>query len=152
MKTPCQPPSPRRGARPLLLALLAVAGGLASACGGYHVGRPCELGTGESGTSPSNVVTIASPALECPSSMCLGPSGTNAQGIGAVCTAGCVSNDDCDDGEIARPGDPSDHRCKNGFACMWPTTVGSFACRKLCVCRDLFAEPEGGFKEPVVCQ
>lgn len=139
-------------ARPILLALVAVVGGLAAACSSVHVGGPCVLGTGANGFSPGGVVTIASPASECPSDICLGPTDMNAEGVGAVCTAGCESNDDCEDNEIARKDDLSDRRCRSGFACMWPTTVGNFACRRLCVCRDLFAEPVGGFKEPPACQ
>ena len=47
--------------------------------------------------------------------------------------------------------DPTDPRCKTGFTCMWPTTVGSFCCQKMCVCRDFVTEPMGGFKQPEVC-
>jgi hypothetical protein len=134
-----------------LLLAASIAAALGAGCHPEHVGRPCDLGTGDNGYSPGDVVTIASPAVECPSGICLGPSDTNTRAIGPVCTASCESNDDCADGEIARAGDPSDRRCRGGFACMWPTTVGNFACRKLCVCRDLFPEPDGGFRKPAVC-
>ena len=36
-----------------------------------HVGRPCELGTTPLGGSSGQIVTVSSPALECPSRMCL---------------------------------------------------------------------------------
>ncbi len=96
---------------------------------------------------------IVSPAIECPSNICLGPGPGNANelGVEAVCSASCESNDDCEDGEIARPDDPSDHRCKSGFACMWPTTIGYFACRSLCVCRDLFPDPAIGYTKSPIC-
>jgi len=141
------PPSTRRNARGLLLTLLAAAA-LASGCPDEHVGRRCELGTGQNGSAPGDIMTIASPALECPSGICVAPSGSSA----GLCSVACDSNDDCADGELARADDPSDPRCKSGFACMWPTTVGTFACRRLCVCRDLISEPAGGFKKPVVCE
>jgi len=103
--------------------------------------------------APSELATIVSPAIECPSNICLGPGpgNANAQGIEAVCSASCESNDDCEDGEIAHQDDPSDHRCKSGFACMWPTTIGNFACRSLCVCRDLFTDPEVGYRKHPAC-
>jgi len=73
------------------------------------------------------------------------------QGTGGLCTAGCGSNDECSDGEIANANDPADTRCKTGFACMWPTTVGTLQCKRLCVCRDLVGDPQGGFQKPAVC-
>jgi hypothetical protein len=97
-----------------------------------HVGRPCEVGTMPLGGASGQIVTVSSPALECPSRMCL-LAGANAvpQGTGALCTAGCESDAD--------------------FACMWPTSVGAFACQKLCVCRDFVGEPAGGFTKPAAC-
>jgi hypothetical protein len=70
-------------------------------------------------------------------------------GTGPLCTAPCASDADCADGETdTTSGGP---RCKHGFACAWPTTVGDFACQKLCVCRDFVAEPQGGFTAPAAC-
>jgi hypothetical protein len=117
-----------------------------------HVGRPCEVGTTPLGGSSGQIVTVSSPALECPSRMCL-LAGGNAtpQGTGALCTAGCESDVDCEGAEAGPKNDPSDGRCENGFACMWPTAVGAFACQKLCVCRDFVGEPTGGFKKPAAC-
>ena len=39
--------------------------------------------------------------------------------------------------------DPADNRCRGGFVCMWPMTVGTFACQKLCVCTDFVVRPRG---------
>jgi hypothetical protein len=72
-------------------------------------------------------------------------------GTGALCSAGCESSADCAGGEVGQATNPSDTRCKNGFVCMWPTTVGDFACQKLCVCRDFVSEPTGGFQKPAAC-
>ena len=57
----------------------------------------------------------------------------------------------CEEAETGPKNDPSDGRCENGFACMWPTAVGAFACQKLCVCRDFVGEPAGGFTKPAAC-
>jgi hypothetical protein len=117
-----------------------------------HVGRPCEIGTMPLGGSSGQIVTLSSAALECPSRMCLLPGGNaTPQGTGALCTAGCESDADCEDAETGAKNDPSDRRCENGFACMWPTSVGAFACQKLCVCRDFVGEPTAGFQKPAAC-
>ena len=124
---------------PLIVAVLAGIG-----CGPTnHVGRPCEVGTTPPASSSGQVVTLASPALECPSRICLLPSGTGTPATGALCTAGCDSDADCEDGDTTR--------CKKGFACMWPTTVGAFACQKMCACRDFVGEPMGSFQKPASC-
>ena len=129
------------------LALLV----LGVACGpAQHVGRPCEIGTtAVGGGSSGQIATVSSPALECPSRLCL-LAGQSAAGTGALCTAECESSQDCEDGETADENDPADGRCRGGFACIWPTTVGSFACRKMCVCTD-FVTPGGGFTKPASC-
>jgi hypothetical protein len=134
----------------LALAALSLGGG----CEDKHVGRICELGTSATGgSSGASVATISSPALECPSRICILPAGDNgnAANTGPLCTAGCESNDDCADGETGPKGNTTDQHCENGFVCMWPTTVGDFACQRLCVCRDFVSEPQGGFKKPINC-
>jgi hypothetical protein len=143
-------------ARTFALMILAVASfGLSAGCEDKHIGRSCELGTTspDAGTSGGSVATISSPALECPSRICILPGGdtANTENTGPLCTASCSSNDDCSDGESGPKGDPNDRHCENGFVCMWPTTVGDFACQKLCVCRDFVVEPKGGFQKPTVC-
>src|SRR5262245_42578415 len=127
------------------LLLLAALCGVASACDPpRHIGRPCEIGAAATGGSSGQIATSSSPALECPSRICL-LAGQSDTGTGALCTATCESNEDCADGEAAVADNPSDHRCRGGFACMWPTTVGSLACKKLCVCTDFLSGPASGF-------
>jgi hypothetical protein len=135
---------------PLSIVVLALAVlGLAGACEDKHIGRSCELGTTPMGNS---VATISSPALECPSRICILPASDtgNAAMTGPLCTAGCESNDDCE-GEGGPKGSATDHHCESGFVCMWPTTVGPFCCERMCVCRDFVSEPPGGFKQPADC-
>jgi len=147
-----------------LFALALAIAGLGAACGpGQHVGRPCELGTMPLESTSGQIATASSPALECPSHICLLPGAdmdprspaqraANVSGTGALCTATCASNEDCADGERANRDDPADHRCRGGFACMWPMTVGAFACQKLCVCTDFVAVPQAGFTKPAACE
>jgi len=148
-------PSISPAARGLLLFALATLS-LGGACEDKHVGRICELGTNspDGGSSGGSTAIISSPALECPSRICILPAGDtgNVANTGPLCTAGCSSNDDCSDGETGPKGNPTDRHCEQGFVCMWPTTVGDFACQKFCVCRDFVVEPMGGFKKPTVCQ
>ena len=141
-------------ARSAFALVLAAAALTTLACSpDNHVGRPCEIGTMPVGGSSGQIVTVSSPALECPSRMCLLPGGeVTPQGTGALCTAGCESDVDCEEAETGPKNDPSDRRCENGFACMWPTSVGAFACQKLCVCRDFVGEPSTGFQKPAACR
>ena len=136
---------------PRIAFALVVTAFAAISCGPNGVGRPCEVGTMPLGGASGQIVTLSSPALECPSRVCLLPGADNPQGTGALCTAACESDGDCEDAAAGRPGDPADPRCKNGFACAWPTTVGAFACQKMCVCRDFVHEPAGGFTKPASC-
>jgi hypothetical protein len=147
------PSSPRISLVAFGLVLSTLSTLSVSGCGPSQVGRPCEVGTTPLGGSSGQIVTVSSPALECPSRMCLLADGNAAvaQGTGALCTAGCESDVDCEDAETGPKNDPSDRRCENGFACMWPTSVGAFACQKMCVCRDFVGEPTGGFTKPAVC-
>jgi len=130
-----------------LLMALAVGSGCRQ---DEHVGRPCDLGANVTNGSSGQIVVISQAATECPSGICIGPVDPG-QGTGGLCTASCGSNDECSDGEIANANDPADTRCKTGFACMWPTTVGTLQCERLCVCRDLVGDPQGGFQKPAVC-
>jgi hypothetical protein len=147
-------PSISPSARRFALFGLALATLAMSACEDKHIGRTCELGTGSmGGMNGGSVATISSPALECPSRICILPPGdtANIENTGPLCTASCESNDDCSDGETGPKGDGNDRHCENGFVCMWPTTVGDFACQRMCVCRDFVVEPRGGFQKPTVC-
>jgi hypothetical protein len=132
------------------IVVLGLGGG---GCEDNHIGRPCSIGIvdTDAGVSSGSVATVTSPALECPSRICLIPGADkDPHGTGALCTAGCSSNDDCD-GEKGNPNDPTDHRCKLGFVCMWPTTSGPFCCERMCACRDFVSEPMGGFTKPAAC-
>ena len=82
-----------RRARGLSFSVVAVSFGFAFACSNEHLGRPCDPGTpAPAGTAGGQIVTVASPALECPSHICVGA--TNPQGTGALCSAGCESSAD----------------------------------------------------------
>jgi hypothetical protein len=155
MRFPFPLPSISPTARSFALLAFALAMfGLGGACEDKHIGRTCELGTMPmGGSSGSSVATISSPALECPSRICiLAPSETgNTANTGPLCTASCESNEDCEDGEGGPKGSLEDRHCETGFTCMWPTTVGDFKCQKFCVCRDFVSEPGGGWRKPTVC-
>ena len=59
------------------------------------------------GGSSDRIATITSPALECPSRICLLPGAEkDPKGTGSLCTAGCESNSDCEDGELGDKTDP----------------------------------------------
>jgi hypothetical protein len=145
-----------------LLALALATFALGGACEDKHVGRICELGTMPLGGSTGSIATVSSPALECPSHICLLPGAekdprsaaqmmAGVAGTGPLCTATCESNEDCETEEIADANNAADKRCRGGFACAWPTTVGNFACQRMCVCTDFVTPPIGGFKQPSVC-
>jgi hypothetical protein len=129
---------------PIAFALLLVGLG---GCEDKHIGRPCSLGIQADGGD----TTITSPALQCPSRICILPQADKEpMGTLPLCTATCSSNSDCD-GEGADKSNPSDHRCRTGFTCTWPTTVGPFCCQKMCVCRDFVTEPDEGWPKPPIC-
>jgi hypothetical protein len=153
--------NPRAGqlARGLLVAAFGVVI-LAGACDDKHIGRPCQTGVPpvDAGSSGGTFATVTSPALECPSRICLLPGDVNGATSptpgdhdGAFCTASCSTDDDCSDGEQGSKSDPNDTRCKGGFVCGWPTTVGPFCCQKMCICHDFLTVPAGGLQEPAAC-
>jgi hypothetical protein len=130
-----------------LLASLAL---VSSGCEDKHIGRPCDLGTaamaGNSGTG--NTATINSQSVECPSRICLSPAADKNVPF-PLCTADCSSDDDCE-GET---GKKADKRCETGFACVVPTTVGAFCCRRLCVCKDNIETSNPDYnKTPEACK
>ncbi len=117
----------------LLSALIAAVVGVGIfACNPNSIGRPC--------VNPQNQAVggtqISSPALECPSRLCLiqppnassGTTGDTDGGSRATCTAPCNSDGDCDPETTAF--------CKSGFACAVAAAAGPFCCRKICVCRE----------------
>jgi hypothetical protein len=117
-----------------------------------HIGRPCQLGVDDdAGTPGGPIATITSPALECPTRICILPGAEKVTDTSASCTASCTSDTDCANGELGDPNDPSDPRCKGGFVCAVATTAGDFCCRKLCICVDFVNVPAGGFQTPASC-
>ena len=164
MRFPSPPVSISPTARSLaLFALALVMFAMGGACEDQHVGRPCELGTTPMGGTSGQIATVSSPALECPSHICLLPGAEKdprsaaqiaamTSGTGPLCTASCESSEDCEDGEKGNPDNAADKRCRGGFVCAWPTLVGPFACQKMCVCTDFVSVPPGGIKQPSNCQ
>ncbi|WP_428267479.1 hypothetical protein [Haliangium sp.] len=123
----------------LALLALAITG---AACDENPVGRKCFIGL-DAGTP--NQAIIGSPALECQSRTCLQvpepaslPEGSE---YSPLCTAECQADSDCD----RVPESP----CQTGFTCAVPVVVGSFCCRKVCVCKDYLED--GVLPEPAAC-
>lgn len=126
------------------------------ACNPNSIGRPCVNPGGQAvkGTQ------VSSPALECPSRLCLlqppnastGNVGTGQSDDGgtyrATCTAQCEDNSDCEA--------ETKQYCKEGFACAVATQAGPFCCKKICICRgDLIkgtnVDDEGNVLTPHSC-
>lgn len=99
------------------------------------VGQTCQIGTID---NPPPETTVATPAPECESSVCLHYVGSDAD----QCTAECTLDADC------RPSPSSS--CSLGFACMPVVDVGPFCCRAMCVCRD-HLQGDGGSLAPLRC-
>ena len=139
----------------LLCALVAgVVGAGLFACNPNSIGRPCVNPGGQAvlGTQ------VSSPALECPSRLCLlqppnassGQTGQSSDGgvFRATCTATCQSNGDCTA--------ETKEDCKEGFACAVATQAGPFCCKKLCICKGDLVEgtnvdADGGTIVPFSC-
>ncbi len=110
------------------------AGGVADARGpssdAAESGRTCVTGF-----DPGDPTALASPALECPTRVCLHVQDAPPD----MCTDDCEEASDC----LAAAETP----CDGAFVCEAPVDQGPFACVKVCVCDS--AVPEGGF--PVAC-
>ena len=113
-----------------------------------YLGRVCELGP-TAGDSGAGQAMITSPALECATRVCLLPPPQRPTTTGPLCTATCVSDSDCADGEIGQGG--SDPHCQSGFVCGVATTDGQFCCLKLCMCKDFFWPSSTGLPVPPEC-
>jgi len=116
-----------RSVRALLVGALLAFGLASTACNPNSIGRPCINANQNAATGTQ----IASPALECPSRLCLIQKTDDATGQGGsrnTCTAGCESDDDC--------GAETKDYCQKGFRCAVATQVGRFCCKKFCVCDD----------------
>ena len=116
------------------LVVIALVGLASSGCEDKHIGRKCDLDVGDGGVATGNLsATINSEAVECPTRICVLPAAERPTNTTSLCSADCSSDDDCD-GETTS--NSTDTHCKTGFACVVPTTVGDFCCRRLCVCKD----------------
>jgi hypothetical protein len=135
--------------QPALVALAALA--LAEAgCHSTQVGATCSLGVASDGGDPGGgTEAIINPsAAECAGNVCVLPTDVGGATTGPLCSVGCSSDSDCDNGEVTH--DPADPRCKTGFSCAIVTTVGKLCCRKFCVCRD-FLGVSGAMPTPLAC-
>jgi hypothetical protein len=136
------------GIRPavgLAICLLCLACG--SSGNREGIGRSCDPAV-DAGLNQSAINVSAN---ECPKQLCLKPAVQEDAVLpdpptGAYCSVLCAKDSDCD-GEL-RAG-ASDTRCRSGFTCAVPFTVGPLCCQKLCVCRD-FLGP-AGLPIPAVC-
>jgi hypothetical protein len=100
------------------LAVVVVVCWLGGCCGSAASTMPCgDPSDGDGGIG----VSLATPALECPSKLCLIT--RRASGLTALCTTECASDGDC----AALAG----AYCKSGYACA---PVGAYP-RPVCVCR-----------------
>jgi len=107
-------------------------GGLGSNSG---LGQPCVLGAD---AGPYQAV-YDNQALQCPSGLCLKPivqqGAFSAMDTAAYCASECSTDNDCT-GATRDPNDPTDKRCRNGYACGTAFVVGPLCCKKLCLCKD----------------
>ncbi len=143
-----------RSAQATFLTMLGVLVlGWMAGCDDNHLGRPCDVNADAGSITGGHVAIVSSPALQCPSRICLLPADQNvaaANQVGAFCTVPCSSDDDCSDGETGAKGS-NGGLCTSGFFCGVPTTTGKFCCERYCICRDFQSEPGGGFQTPEVC-
>jgi len=138
----------------LLCALMGVVvGGALFACNPNSIGRPCVNPGGQAVVGTQ----ISSPALECPSRLCLieppnaatgNVSGSDGGAFRATCTATCDNSGDCEAETKAS--------CPSGFVCAVATQEGNYCCRKICICRTDLVEgtnvnPDGGVITPFSC-
>jgi hypothetical protein len=141
----------------VLCALVAlVVGAGFFACNPNSIGRPC--------VNPTNAAPlgtqISSPALECPSRLCLIQPAQTTGMMGetdnarSTCTATCETNDDCD-AETRQLCKDSSGKTYN-YVCAVATQAGPFCCKKVCICPlDLVdgvnKSPDGGVITPFSC-
>jgi hypothetical protein len=144
------------------LAALVVLG-FVGACTSQGVGRSCisvlsglpgEDG-GAGGFSDAGVptISIATPALDCPSRICYIQQPTATVAARGVCTATCEDDGDCR-GSVRGSGE--DGLCSGSFVCAVATVTGPYACSRLCVCRDdlvrdFNVDGNGQVRTPGVC-
>jgi hypothetical protein len=141
----------------LMCALVAVLVGVGFAsCNPNSIGRPCVNPTG---VAPLGT-QVSSPALECPSRLCLihpitdQTGQTSTMNARSTCTAFCNDDSDCDAETKALCTDSKG--AQHNFVCAVATVVGTFKCQKLCICPldledNLNKVPDGGVKTPDSC-
>ena len=142
--------------RPIVLRL-SLLGALVSAavalgnisCEDKGIGRSCDVLTDASSTQG----VFNSEALECPSRICLKPildpsKPEQTPPTAAYCSASCSQDSDCSSGEMRDSTNENDRRCKSGFVCGIPFSVGRLCCQKLCLCKDFVS---GSVVTPDVC-
>ena len=143
----------------VLCALVAFVVGIGFfSCNPNSIGRPC---VNAAGSVPAGT-QVSSPALECPSRLCLiQPPGASSASLGdgglarSTCTAECENDDDCsaETGEHCKTADGRQSR----FVCAVATQSGPFCCRRLCICREdlvpgVNQDPiDGGVQKPFSC-
>ena len=133
-----------------ILLLAGVALFVNAGCEDKAIGRPCDVLTE---ATPAQGV-YNSEALECPSRICLKPvvqSGASnpPPATTAYCSASCSQDSDCD-GQPRDSNNPTDYRCRLGFACGIAFVKGKICCQKLSLCKDFL--PPTGAPTPVACQ
>ncbi len=109
-------------------AMLLLAG-----CTDNGIGRKCISMFGDGGVPAGMSTVLESPALECPSRLCLVQTGSGMV-TRATCTSNCVTDDDCKDAVTGNG--TSDQLCGSNFICAVVTVTGPFKCQKFCMCKD----------------
>jgi hypothetical protein len=122
-------------------------------CSDMGVGRKCIIPTPDAGVLGTQ---ISSPALECPTRLCLIQGDTSGMVTRATCTAKCETDGDCASAVLQDPNKPDPQLCKSGFKCAVATTAGSLKCQKLCVCKEdlvcgVNGDADGGGITPMNC-
>ena len=131
-----------------LLAVVVITAG----CTDNGVGRKCINPSGDGGILGT---AVSSPALECPSRLCL------LQGTGggtpnrATCTIKCATNDDCAGASISAMG-MNDGTCSSSFVCAVAAVAGAFKCQMMCICHEDLkcgynSDADGGVITPSAC-
>jgi hypothetical protein len=132
--------------------LLLLTSTFLAGCTDNGLGRKCIPMFGDAGVPPGSETFLSSPALECPTRLCLVE--TKAGMVDrAVCTAQCQTDADCQNGLI---GNSSDQFCGSSFVCAVATIQGAFKCKTVCVCKDdlvcgVNGNGDGGAFTPAAC-
>ncbi|MSP59382.1 MAG: hypothetical protein EXR72_03395 [Myxococcales bacterium] len=128
----------------LLAAALAAVG-----CTDNGVGRKC-INPSDAGIQGT---AVASPALECPTRLCLLQGEIGGAITRSTCTAECQTDEDC---QNAVSGSAKEQLCNGGFVCAVSAVAGSFKCKKFCVCKEdlrcgFNSDLDGGVITPSSC-